>query len=50
MVRDRVRVWVTVRVWVRFSVGIWDTFRLLLGKVRGNQDQDQREAEGKGGC
>ena len=30
MVTDRVRVWVKVSVWVRFRVGIWDTFRLLL--------------------
>ena len=28
MVRDRVRVWVIVSVWVRFRVGIWDTFGL----------------------
>ena len=30
MVRDRVRVWAIVSVWVRFTVGIWDTFRLLF--------------------
>ena len=30
MVRDRVRVWVIVSVWVRFRVGKWDTFRLLF--------------------
>ena len=30
MVRDRVRVWVIVSVWVRFRVGVWDTFRLLF--------------------
>ena len=30
MVRDRVRVWVIVSVWVRFRVGIWDTFGLLF--------------------
>ena len=50
MVRHRGRVRVIVSVWVRFRVGIWDTFRLLLGEVRGDQDQDQREVEGKGGC
>ena len=30
MVRDRVRVWFIVSAWVRFRVGIWDTFRLLF--------------------
>ena len=30
MVRDRVRVWAIVNVWVRFRVRIWDTFRLLF--------------------
>ena len=30
MVRDRFRVRVKVSVWVRFSVGIWDTFRLFF--------------------
>ena len=26
----RHRVWVIVSVWVRFRVGVWDTFRLLF--------------------
>ena len=30
MVSDRVRVWAIVSFWVRFRVGIWDTFRLLF--------------------
>ena len=30
MVRDRVRAWAKVSVWVRFKVGIWDTFGLLF--------------------
>ena len=30
IVRARVKVWVIVSVWIRFRVGIWDTFRLLF--------------------
>ena len=30
MVRDRVRAWAIVSVWVRCRVGIWDTFRFLF--------------------
>ena len=30
MVKDRDRGWAIVSVWVRFRVGIWDTFRLLF--------------------
>ena len=30
MVRDSVKVWAIVSVWVRFRVGVWDTFRLLF--------------------
>ena len=30
MVRHRVRFWAIVSVWVRFRVGVWDTFNLLF--------------------
>ena len=30
MVKDRVTGWAIVSVWLRFRVGIWDTFRLLF--------------------
>ena len=30
MVRVRVRIWAIVSVWIRFRVGIWDTFGLLF--------------------
>ena len=34
MVRDRVRVWVIVSVWVRFRVGVWVRFRVRIEVVR----------------
>ena len=34
MVRDRVRVWVIVSVWVRFRVGVWVRFRLRVAVIR----------------
>ena len=30
MVRDRVRVWAIVSVWVRFRVGVWVRFRIKI--------------------
>ena len=40
MVRDRVRVWVIVNVWVRFRVGIWDAFFVFQGGGRGDPFQN----------
>ena len=34
MVRDRVRVWAIVSVWVRFRVGVWVRFRVRVVVIR----------------
>ena len=34
MIRDRVRVWVIVSVWVRCRVGVWEIFRVRVEVIR----------------